>query len=108
MVVTMALEDAGFEVHHEKEGTSALRVLAERSEDFNAVVTDVRLPQVDGWEIARRARELNAEVPVVYVTGDSAHEWKSKGVPNSLMVPKPFTHGELVAAIRAVLQVSQG
>jgi hypothetical protein len=46
--------------------------------------------QIDGWEIDRHAREIDPEFPVVYMSGDSAEAWASKGVPNSIMLAKPF------------------
>ena len=59
--------------------------------------------KVDGWEIARHARELNPGFPVVYMSGDSAEDWSSKGVPNSIMLSKPFAPAQLVTAVAQLL-----
>jgi CheY-like chemotaxis protein len=56
-----------------------------------------------GWEIAKRARELHPEIPVVYVTGAAAAEWSSKGVPNSLIIQKPFAPAQVVTAVSQLL-----
>ena len=53
--------------------------------------------------IVRQAREIAPDIPVVYVSGVSAEEWQSKGVPNSVMIAKPFVVGELIAAVTLLL-----
>jgi len=58
---------------------------------------------VDGWEIARHAREIDPEFRVVYMSGDSAEEWASKGVPNSIMLSKPFAPAQLSTAVSQLL-----
>ena len=58
---------------------------------YNALLTDVRLGDgVDGWEVARRIRQKEPSLPVIYVTGSTAEEWASQGVPSSILVSKPF------------------
>jgi DNA-binding response OmpR family regulator len=100
LVVTMSLEDAGFEVRHLLDGKSAIRALETNASQYHALITDVRLPDVDGWGIARRARELSPTIPVIYVSGDSAAEWSRRGVPRSIMIEKPFANASLLAAIK--------
>jgi len=58
---------------------------------------------VDGWAVARRARKIDPNVPVVYMTGKEAEEWASKGVPNSIMISKPFAQAQLVTAVSQLL-----
>jgi CheY-like chemotaxis protein len=58
---------------------------------------------MEGWEVARRAREKNAEFLVVYMTGDSPDEWASKGAPNSILLSKPFAPAQLVTAVVQLL-----
>lgn len=57
------------------------------------------MPGQTGWALARRARELQPEIAVIYMTGDSAHEWTQQGVPESVLISKPFRHAQLVMAI---------
>jgi DNA-binding response OmpR family regulator len=106
MVVVLAFEEAGFEVHHLLDGVSAVAALEKDARVYRALVTDVRLPQLDGWAIAHRARELNPTLPVIYVSGDSAVDWAANGVPNSIMIQKPFANGQLVAAVTTLLNQS--
>ncbi len=103
IVGQMALEEAGFAVDHVLSGRAAIRALDGKSAAYCALVTDVRLPEVDGWNIARHARELRPTLPVVYVSGDSAAEWSSQGVPGSIMVQKPFANAQLIAAVTTLL-----
>ncbi|MFC0807177.1 hypothetical protein ACFHWW_17080 [Ensifer sp. P24N7] len=54
------------------------------STTIQGIITDIRFQQApDGWDVARFSREVDPEMPVVYVSGDSAPDWASKGVPNS-------------------------
>jgi DNA-binding response OmpR family regulator len=100
------LTDAGFEVEHVDNGQSAMAALDARADKYVALITDVRLPKVDGWTIARRARTLNPGLPVVYVTGDSATDWDDHGVPESVLVQKPYANAELVAALVTLIEAA--
>jgi CheY-like chemotaxis protein len=106
-LVEPALADAGYSVLLAHNGSEALKYLEERESEeapLRALVTDVQLgPGPSGWEIAKRARELHPEIPVVYVTGAAAAEWPSKGVPNSLIIQKPFAPAQVVTAVSQLL-----
>lgn len=85
------LSHAGFEIVAAGDGTQALAELESDAARFRAVVTDIRLGTgPDGWHVGRRARELVSDMPVIYMTGDSTHDWSSQGVPESVMLAKPF------------------
>ncbi len=75
---------------------------------YRALVTDVNLgrDRMDGWEAAKRAREIDPAFPVVYMSGDSLDDWGSKGVPNSIMLEKPFAPAQLVTAVSQLLNTS--
>lgn len=107
MLVT-ALEEAGFSVLVADGGDQALAVLASEFQSLNGLITDVNLGKgADGWDVARTARELVVGLPVVYVSAASEHEWTSRGVPNSLMISKPFVSAQVVVAISSLLVVSE-
>ena len=100
VVLHAALTDAGYEVLAAGNGNEAIREIEADAARFRAVVTDIQLGTgPEGWEIARRARELVPTMPIVYMSGDSAEEWAVKGVPGSLMIVKPFAPAQLVTAI---------
>ncbi len=101
------LEEAGFIVIAASSGVDALAVLDEQSNQLHGIITDVDLGDgPDGWDVARTARELSSEMPIVYVSAASEHDWASKGVPASVMIAKPFVPAQVVVAISSLLTVS--
>ncbi len=99
-VLDDALTDSGYEVVKAKDGTDALKEIESDASRFRAIVTDIRLGSgPDGWAIGRRAREIVPNMPIVYMSGDSTHEWASMGVPGSVMLAKPFAAAQVVTAV---------
>jgi CheY-like chemotaxis protein len=72
---------------------------------FRALITDVDLgsKKLTGWDVARRAREINDRIPVLYMTGADGHEWASMGVPNSVLITKPFAPAQVVTAVSQLI-----
>jgi DNA-binding response OmpR family regulator len=106
-LVESSLRDAGFEVVTAGDAPGAIGQLERQPDRYCGLITDIRMSGGSGWDIAHRARELVAGLPVVYITGDSAAEWTSKGVPNSLLIEKPFAPAQLVVAISSLINTSQ-
>ena len=103
-LVQEALSDGGFESSITASGEEAISLLRSNTSRYRAVVTDINLTgRLDGWEIARAARETDPTMPVIYMTGTHGEEWASKGVPNSVMLTKPFAPAQLVTAIANLL-----
>jgi DNA-binding response OmpR family regulator len=104
-VVEEALKEGGFEIDITSSAREAIEKLEGTGGKYRALVTDINLGRgkVDGWEIARQARELDPEFRVVYMSGESAEDWASKGVPNSIMLSKPFAPAQLVSAVSQLL-----
>jgi DNA-binding response OmpR family regulator len=104
VVVEDALSEGGFEPAVAASGEEAVTLLKGMQRAYRALVTDIRLRgKINGWEIAQKAREIDPEFPVVYMSGVSAAEWSSKGVPNSIMLEKPFAPAQLVTAVANLL-----
>jgi DNA-binding response OmpR family regulator len=98
------LSDGGFEPAITASGEEAVTLLQGKKGKYRALVTDVNLGgTMDGWEVARRAREIDPEFPVVYITGASADQWAVQGVPNSILLGKPFAPAQLVTAVSNLL-----
>lgn len=98
------LGEAGFALVVAADGLEAMAALEEDALRFRGLVTDVRLRRgPTGWEIARRARELVPGIPVVYTSGDSAYEWTAQGVPESVMIGKPFVPAQVITALSTLL-----
>jgi DNA-binding response OmpR family regulator len=104
-VVEETLSDGGYKIVIVSSGENAIDLLDARKVNYRAVVTDINLgrDKRDGWNVARRAREIDAGLPVVYMTGDSADDWASKGVPNSILLTKPFAPAQLLTAVSQLL-----
>jgi DNA-binding response OmpR family regulator len=104
-VLEDALTDGGFKIVIASSGENAVEMLEAADGKYRAVVTDINLgrDKLEGWEVARRAREIDPLFPVVYISGDSAEDWASKGVPDSIMLAKPFAPAQLVAAVSQLL-----
>jgi CheY-like chemotaxis protein len=104
LTVQEALEDGGFAVRHVASGQEAIGAITHNDPEIFGIVTDIRLGAgPDGWEVAKAARETNARVPIVYMSGDSAHEHPSKGVPESALIQKPFAPTQIVTAITMLI-----
>jgi DNA-binding response OmpR family regulator len=105
--VKRALEDAGFRVLLVQSGEKATSTFDENAGEVGGLVADVKLGgNVSGWDVARHAREVNQDLPVVYITGFSAEDWPSQGVPKSILVQKPFAPAQIITAISSLLNVS--
>jgi DNA-binding response OmpR family regulator len=99
-----ALGESGFEVVTADNGTDAIAELNADGAPFKAVITDIRLGKgPSGWDVGHRAREIVSGIPVIYISGDSAHEWSANGVPESIMLQKPFVIAQLITAVTTLL-----
>jgi DNA-binding response OmpR family regulator len=91
-------------VHESMDGDRAVTEIDSR-EVLHGLVTDVRLGSaVDGWDVARHARLKLPSLAVVYITSDSANDWASEGVPNSIMLQKPFADAQLMDPVTTSLR----
>lgn len=103
-IVEEALIGGGFETDILSSGEEALTLFKGHTKDYKALVTDIRLKgTISGWEIARQVREINPGCPVIYMTGAATDEWASQGVPNSVLLQKPFAPAQLVTAVSQLL-----
>jgi CheY-like chemotaxis protein len=97
-VVATALEMAGYTVLSAHNGYEAVRILEERRVDL--LVSDIRMPELNGLELAEAARKLQPDLRVVLVTGFA--EIAAKPAQGRLL-HKPFHASDLVQTIRAEL-----
>lgn len=91
------LEEIGCEVTAASTGDEAARLLRS-GEQFELLVTDIRMPgEVDGWELARIARELLPQIKVIYVSGfpGESHD----PVDGSRFIKKPYRMDQLREAV---------
>ena len=103
-VLSMALRFHGFEVETAATGEQALA--AATSFKPQLMVLDVMLPDIEGFDVARRLGARRAEIPIIFLTARDATADKIRGltVGGDDYVTKPFSLEELIARIRTVLR----
>ena len=102
------LRDGGFEPLVARTGQDAIRQLEASADQLSAVITDIRLGgEVDGWQVARHARRLKDDMPIIYMSGNKAGDWANYGVPRSVMLAKPFAQEQLIRALSVLLDRSR-
>jgi two-component system OmpR family response regulator len=105
-VVTIALRHHGFDVASAQTGARALA----QARDWrpHAMVLDVMLPDMDGFEVARRLSLQRAEIPILFLSARDHTSDKVRGLTTGGddYVTKPFSLEELVARVRNILRRS--
>jgi CheY-like chemotaxis protein len=105
-IVEDALTEAGFESAIAASGEEAVTLLKGGAGNYRGLVTDINLKgRMDGWEVARQARGIDPAFPVIYMSGAAADQWASNGVPNSIMLEKPFAPAQLITAVSQLLNI---
>ncbi len=103
-VVRLHLEQAGYRLHREADGSCAMQAIDRQRWDL--VLLDLMLPGADGWDICRHLRRVDADVPVIMLSarGTEAHRVLGLALGADDYLAKPFSRVELVARIRALLR----
>lgn len=101
--VTLELEHEGYQVEHAADGRTAVDLALER--DYDLILLDVLLPQLNGMEVLRRVRK-HKDMPVIMVTARDAVMDKVAGLDAGAddYLTKPFAIEELFARIRVALK----
>lgn len=104
--VALELEHEGYQVEHAADGRAAVDLALER--DYDLILLDVLLPQLNGMEVLRRVRK-HKDVPVIMVTARDAVMDKVAGLDAGAddYLTKPFAIEELFARIRVALKRSE-
>ncbi|MDQ6804417.1 MAG: response regulator transcription factor [Actinomycetota bacterium] len=103
-VIATALRHAGFEVDSAATGREALAKVADASP--SVIVLDVMLPDMEGFDVARRMAGDGAGVPILFLTARAGTEDKVHGltIGGEDYMTKPFSLEELIARIRVILR----
>jgi len=106
--IAMMLKSGGIIVDTTDTGEEALELL--RHYDYDVMVLDLMLPDMEGYEVVRRMRAARQETPVLILSGLSRPAAKVKGfaVGADDFITKPFDKAELVARMQAIVRRSKG
>lgn len=101
--LTQALREAGYAVDTAEDGEDGL--FKAESWEYDAVVLDVMLPKLDGWEVLRRLRK-SKKIPVLMLTARDQSRDRVRGLDTGAddYVVKPFDLPELLARLRALIR----
>lgn len=88
--------EEGIDVAHATTGADALSMF-EGSPDFDALITDIDMPDMSGLVLVRRCRSIRPELPVVIITGHSSTAFMEPAWP-CVVLEKPFHPGQLATA----------
>ena len=96
------LKQEKYDVDHMEDGDSALMALESRI--YDVAVLDVMMPEINGFEVARRARKNGIKTPILMLTAKSQLDDKVEGLDSGAddYLTKPFQTKELLARIRAL------
>jgi CheY-like chemotaxis protein len=101
------LEEGGYAAAIAATPAQAIEMLEAPDANYCALVTDINLgASLSGWDVARRGRERNADLPVVYMTGLGESEWSAQGVPKSILLTKPFASAQLLTAVSQLVNAA--
>lgn len=103
-LVSMALRGAGYEVISCSDGAAALERF--ENEKFDLLLTDVMMPNVDGFALAQSVRTVDKNVPIIFMTAKDDKPSKMLGYSIGIdeYVTKPFDIDVLLAKIKAILR----
>ncbi len=106
--IKMALKSEGFVVDTTNIGEDGLEII--RHYDYDLLILDLMLPDIDGYEILRRMRSAQVTTPVLILSGLSEIDDKTKGLGFGAddYLTKPFNSQELVARVQAIIRRSKG
>ena len=105
-VCTAMLEDIGCRVTSAASGEEALHELAQAK--FTIMLTDIAMPAMSGVELARKARELVPDMPVLFASGYADLQAFGAQLSEETVVRKPYRLSELAARLEAMLEQDRG
>ncbi len=98
------LTQKGFEVTIKPNGEEAFDTFCKKS--FDLLILDVMMPKLDGFELAKKIKEVNPNVPIIFLTAKSQKEDTLAGFEAGAddYITKPFSMDEFIARINAILK----
>ncbi|MCB9988760.1 MAG: PAS domain S-box protein [Rhodospirillales bacterium] len=104
MFSSRALANKGYEVLEATSGENALEVLgAAEDKHIDLMVTDVIMPNMDGPTLAKKMREENPKLKIIFISGYTEEKLKDHMGENIWFLPKPFTLKQLAAKVKEAM-----
>lgn len=103
-VLEQYLIQKGFDVTVKSNGQEAFDTFCKKT--FDLVILDVMMPKMDGFSVAKKIREINEDIPIIFLTAKSQKEDTLEGfnAGGDDYITKPFSMDELIARIHAILR----
>ena len=98
------LEEGGYQVEEASEGIEALMQIAKKK--FDLIISDIKMPNFDGFQLLEFMNKKNISIPVVFITGYPTEEYETKGLELGAVefIKKPIKFELLVSRIREILE----
>jgi two-component system cell cycle sensor histidine kinase/response regulator CckA len=101
-LIRTMLAKEGYAVLTANDGAEALEICAAFKDPIHLLLTDVRMPRLDGWALAKSVREVRPEVKVIVMSGFTADTIRAENVPDAFL-RKPFIPPTLLKCVQKVL-----
>jgi CheY-like chemotaxis protein len=103
-VLVTLLSEPGHTVLTASNGYDALRVLVERAIDI--LITDVKMPGISGFELARQAKLMRPRLHIIYISGSQGAARQTEGPTYGRILRKPFRASDLLIEVARALGVA--
>ena len=103
-IIAITLKRAGYEVTEACDGQQALMLYNEKEGDFDVVLLDIMMPNIDGLEVCKRLRAVSGTVGIIMLTAKTQEMDKVSGLLMGAddYITKPFSPSELMARVDSV------
>jgi DNA-binding response OmpR family regulator len=99
-MVSLALEDAGYDVVGAADGESAFALVDERPPDV--LLVDLRMPLMDGFEFMRRYARSGGTSPIIVLSAARDVDFASQELPATAIIEKPFDLNDLLGTVERI------
>ena len=98
MLVRAFLEDAGYTVLVAADGVEGVSVFKQHQSDIALLITDVMMPNMNGFDLADCVLQIDPQLPVIFISGNIQDADRGHGC-----IAKPFTPAAVVSRVRQAL-----
>ena len=104
-LIVRALEDEGHDISSASDGAEALELMADENKPFDLLLTDIKMPIMDGLALAMAAAREQPELVIMLMTGYAEQRERAHGIDALVhdVVQKPFTVHQICVAVREAL-----